>query len=101
MRLPTAVLVPLAMGACVLGPAHLPAADGAACVTADDCKSGRCYAGFCSGPDCGCGTLKACGTTPKTSGDCQKGWQCVGTPITAFVAGVCRLACVTGGDCPS
>lgn len=73
--------------------------DGEACETNEGCLSTRCFGGTCSGSDCGCGTLMACGTTPKTSPDCRSGWSCVGTPVTVFVSGICRRPCTAG--CPT
>lgn len=80
-------------------PAPKSVVDGKTCTADDHCKSGKCSGGFCAASGCGCGTLMACGTAPKRSDDCQRGWSCLGTPITAFVTGVCKLPCTAG--CPS
>lgn len=84
---------------CLFSAAKSPGKDGAACSVNDDCKSSHCLAGFCGATDCGCGYLEACGTEGKPSADCEKGWTCVGTPVTLFVSGICELNC--GDKCPS
>lgn len=76
-----------------------PVKDGEACETNEGCESTRCFGGTCSGADCGCGTLKACGTAGQTSPDCRSGWSCVGTAATVFVTGICRRPC--SGSCPA
>src|SRR5262245_37159358 len=77
--------------ACIL-PTDL--ADGASCEKNDECKSGVCREGFCSGSKC----------KTSDSSSCGSGWKCVHSspdPISGFFGASgsdsCRPLC---GNCP-
>ena len=77
--------------ACVLPPTNQ--ADGASCSENKECKSGRCFEGYCSGSDC-----------EDNKSVCAAGWKCIHSkpdPISGFFGAdgsdTCRATC---GSCP-
>ena len=86
-----------ALATVVLAAACLPKTDqddGASCAEDKECKSGRCFEGFCAGSDC----------RPNDSSSCDEGWKCTHNspdPITGFFGNdgsdTCKPTC---GHCP-
>jgi hypothetical protein len=87
----------VALVSVVLAAACLPKtdqADGSSCAKDSECKSSRCFEGFCAGSSC----------KPSDSSSCEEGWKCTHSgpdPITGFFGSDGSDTCSpTCGHCP-
>jgi hypothetical protein len=92
VRFALAALVSVALAAACLP--KTDQADGSSCAKDSECKSSRCFDGFCAGSRC----------KPSDSSSCDEGWKCVHSapdPITGFFGSDGSDTCSpTCGHCP-
>lgn len=84
--------VSVLLAACILPKTN--EADGSACSKDNECKSHRCFEGYCAGSDCKLSDASTCG----------EGWKCIhhdADPITGYFGNdgteTCQPTC---GHCP-